>query len=381
MTAPRAALRSLRSFRAACGHLEGCPEALNTERAPSPEVCSFRLPGMCSFQLPLTVMPSCRVALLAAFLSAASPPALAAESIHLRASDVHDASYPTVRGLQAMSDRLDLDSGGRIHLKIYPGAQLGDERDMLEMTIFGGIDISRTSIAPLNSIVPETGVFSLPFLFRSTDHMRRVLDSTIGDEILAGLEPHGLIGLAYYDAGARNMYNRLRPVRSPADMRGMKVRVMNSMVFVDMISTLGGNATPMGFAQVYESLALGTIDGAENNWPSFESSRHFEVATHYSVTEHVMVPEVVVMSRYRWRKLSPGDQALLRKVAKDSVPVMRRLWDARVEVSRNAMVAAGVDIVYDIDKQPFMDAMQPLYDQYLQDAALRDLVERIRAVN
>ena len=326
-------------------------------------------------------MPSCRVALLAAFLSLASAPVPAGESIHLRASDVHDASYPTVRGLQAMSDRLDLASGGRIHLKIYPGAQLGDERDMLEMTIFGGIDISRTSIAPLNSIVPETGVFSLPFLFRSTDHMRRVLDSTIGDEILAGLEPHGLIGLAYYDAGARNMYNRLRPVRSPADMQGMKVRVMNSMVFVDMISTLGGNATPMGFAQVYESLALGTIDGAENNWPSFESSRHFEVATHYSVTEHVMVPEVVVMSRYRWRKLSPGDQALLRKAAKDSVPVMRRLWDARVEVSRNAMVEAGVDIVYDIDKQPFMDAMQPLYDQYLQDPALRDLVERIRAVN
>ena len=146
-------------------------------------------------------MPSCRVAPLAAFLSLGSAPAPAGESIHLRASDVHDASYPTVRGLQAMSDRLDLASGGRIHLKIYPGAQLGDERDMLEMTIFGGIDISRTSIAPLNSIVPETGVFSLPFLFRSTDHMRRVLDSTIGDEILAGLEPHGLIGLAYYDAG------------------------------------------------------------------------------------------------------------------------------------------------------------------------------------
>ncbi|MDE0489225.1 MAG: TRAP transporter substrate-binding protein DctP, partial [Gammaproteobacteria bacterium] len=150
-------------------------------------------------------------------------------------------------------------------------------------------------------------------------------------------------------------------------------------VFVDMISTLGGNATPMGFGQVYESLALGTIEAAENNWPSYESSRHFEVAPHYSVTQHVMVPEVLLMSRYRWRKLSPEDQALIRRAAKESVPVMRELWDARVTMSRNAMVEAGVQIVDNVDKQPFMDAMQPLYEQYLKDPKLRDLVERIRA--
>ena len=250
---------------------------------------------------------------------------------------------------------------------------------MLEMTIFGGIDISRTSIAPLNSIAPETGVYSLPFLFRSTEHMRRVLDGPIGDEILAALEPHGLIGLCYYDAGARSMYNNLRPIHSPADIQGMKVRVMNSEVFVDMISTLGANATPMGFGQVYESLALGTIEAAENNWPSYESSRHFEVAPFYSVTQHVMVPEVLVMSRYRWRKLSPEDQVLVRRAAKESVHAMRELWDARVTTSRNAMVEAGVQIVDNIDKQPFMDAMQPLYEKYLKDPRLSDLVERIRA--
>ncbi len=320
------------------------------------------------------------VLLLGALLAFTSPPAKAQETIRLRAADIHEAGYPTVRGMQSIADRLDRATGGRIHLKIYPGAQLGDERDMLEMTIFGGIDISRTSIAPLNSIVPETGVFSLPFLFRSTEHMRRVLDGPIGDEILAGLEPHGLVGLAYYDAGARSLYNRLGPIRSPADIQGMKIRVMNSEVFVDMISALGGNATPMGFGQVYESLALGTIEGAENNWPSFESSRHFEVAPYYSVTQHVMVPEVVVMSRYRWRQLSPEDRALLRAAAKESVAVMRELWDERVKTSRNAMVKAGVHIVDNIDKQPFMDAMQPLYEQYLRDPALRELVERIGAV-
>lgn len=317
--------------------------------------------------------------LLGALLALPGPLANAQTSISLRAADVQEAGYPTVRGMEAMAEALDRETGGRIRIKIYPGAQLGDERDMLEMTIFGGIDISRTSIAPLNSIAPETGVYSLPFLFRSTEHMRRVLDGPIGDEVLAALEPHGLVGLAYYDAGARSMYNRLRPIHSPADLQGMKVRVMNSEVFVDMISTLGANATPMGFGQVYESLALGTIEAAENNWPSYESSRHFEVAPYYSVTQHVMVPEVLLMSRYRWRKLSPEDQALIRRTAKESVPVMRELWDARVTISRNAMVEAGVQIVDGIDKQPFMDAMQPLYEQYLEDPALKDLVERIRA--
>ena len=317
--------------------------------------------------------------LLGALLALPGPPANAQADIVLRAADVQEAGYPTVRGMEAMAEALEEETGGRIRVKIYPGAQLGDERDMLEMTIFGGIDISRTSIAPLNSIAPETGVYSLPFLFRSTEHMRRVLDGPIGDDVLAALEPHGLIGLAYYDAGARSMYNRLRPIHTPADIQGMKVRVMNSEVFVYMISTLGANATPMGFGQVYESLALGTIEAAENNWPSYESSRHFEVAPYYSVTQHVMVPEVLVMSRYRWRKLSPEDRALLRRTARESVPVMRELWDARVAISRNAMVEAGVQIVDDIDKQPFMDAMQPLYEQYLKDPALSELVERIRA--
>ncbi len=257
---------------------------------------------------------------------------------------------------------------------------MGDEKATLEITIFGGIDINRTSLAPLNSIVPETSVFSLPFIFRSTQHMRNVLDGPIGQEVLDSLEPHGLIGLAFYDAGARSMYNSKKPIRSPADMSGMKVRVMNSSVFVDMMSALGANATPMGPGQVYESLALGTIDAAENNWPTYSSSRHFEVAPYYSVTQHVMVPEVLVMSKYRWEQLSPDDQALLKIAAKNSVVVERDLWDERVKSSYEAMIAAGVNIVENIDKQPFQDAMEPMYEEYLRDPELRLLVERIRNV-
>ena len=304
----------------------------------------------------------------------------AAEKLDLRAADLHPADYPTVLAVKSMAKQLSEQTDGRIDLKMYSGAQLGTEKATLEITIFGGIDINRTSLAPMNSIAPQTGVLSLPFLFRSTEHMRKVVDGPIGDEILATLEPHGLIGLAFYDSGARSMYNTRRAIHSPADMEGMKIRVMNSDIFVDMVAALGANATPMSFGQVYESLALGTIDGAENNWPSFDSSRHFEVAKFYSVTQHVMVPEVLVMSRYRWEKLSAEDQQLIRKAAKDSVKTMRRLWDARVTASHEAMIAAGVNIVDDIDKQPFMDAMVPLYEEHLQEPALREMVERIRAV-
>jgi len=304
----------------------------------------------------------------------------AAEALRLRSADTQPAGYPTVMAVQFMAEQLAEKSEGRIQLKVYSGGQLGDEKATLEITIFGGIDINRTSLAPLNSIVPETGVFSMPFLFRSTAHMRNVLDGPIGAEILSSLEPHGLVGLAFYDAGARSMYNTTRPILSPADMKGMKVRVMNSNIFVDMMAALGANATPMGPGQVYESLALGTIDAAENNWPTYASSGHFEVAPFYSVTQHVMVPEVLLMSRYRWERLSAEDQKLIRDVANASVAVERRLWDARVKTAYEEMVAANIKIVEDIDKQPFMDAMDPLYEQYLQEPALRALVERIRAV-
>lgn len=316
------------------------------------------------------------VALLGAFLSLR----VDATELTLRAADTHDADYPTVLAVRAMADRLAELSDGRLAVKQYSGGQLGEEKDTLELTIFGGIDINRTSLAPLNSIAPETSVISLPFLFRSTEHMRVVLDGPIGGEILAALEPHGLIGLAFYDAGARNMYNTVRPIETPDDMRGMKIRVMNSRIFVDMIDALGGNATPMEFGQVYESLALGTIDGAENNWPSYETTRHFEVAGFYSVTEHVMIPEVLVMSRYRWEKLAPAEQQFIRDAARESVQVMRGIWDEREAAAREAMIAAGVTVVDDVDKLLFVEALQPLYDTYLSNPELRDLVERIRAV-
>jgi len=305
---------------------------------------------------------------------------LASDAVKLRSADTQPAGYPTVLAVEFLAEELERQSNGRITLKTYPGGQLGDEKATLEITIFGGIDLNRTSLGPLNSIAPETTVFSLPFLFRSTDHMRNVVDGDIGNELLESLEPHGLIGLAFYDAGARSMYNRLRPIRTPQDMKGMKFRVMNSSVFVDMMAALGANATPMSPGQVYESLALGMIDGAENNWPTYSASGHFEVAPYYSLTQHLIVPEVLVMSKYRWQKLSPEDRVLIRRLAKESVTVERRLWDERDTNAKEKMIAAGVEVVDDLDRSQFMDAMGPVYDKYLNETSVRQLVERIHAV-
>jgi len=303
-----------------------------------------------------------------------------ADPLVLRVADSQPSDYPTVQALVYMGELLEEWTDGEIRLKIYPGGQLGEEKDTLELTVFGGIDINRVNLAPLNSIVAETIVLAMPFLFRSIAHMRATIDGPIGDEILAAFEPSGLIGLAYYDSGARSFYNTKRPIRTPADLVGLKIRVQNSDLFVEMVKALGGNPTPMGFGQVYESLVLGTIDGSENNWPSYESTRHYEAAPFYSLTQHTMTPEVLVMSRRRWKRLSNEQQTLIRRAAKASVAHMRTLWEQQVKRSRQIVLAAGVNVIEDIDKQPFMRAVAPLYVSFLTDAKLQDLVRRIRAI-
>jgi len=314
-------------------------------------------------------------------LFAVSLATLAADALVLRTAETQPAGYPTAQALTFMAARLDEWSQGKLQMKLYPGGQLGDERDTLELTIFGGIDLNRVNLAPLNSIAPETIIFTMPFLFRSTAHMRAVADGPIGDEMLAALEPHGLIGLAFYDSGARNFYNTRRPIRSPADLSGLKIRVQNSDLYVAMVEALGANPTPMGFGQVYESLLLGTIDGSENNWPSYESTGHFEAAPYFTLTEHTMTPEVLVMSKHRWDQLSKEQQTLLRRAAKASVPYMREQWDARTQSSREKVIAAGVKVVEEVDKAAFISAVEPLYEQFITSDKARALIARIQALD
>lgn len=297
----------------------------------------------------------------------------------LRGADTHPTGYPTVEAVRHLGARVSELTNGELSLKLYPGGQLGAEKDTLEITIFGGLAFNRVNLAPLNSIAVETTVPSLPFMFRSIAHMRAAMDGAPGAQILSALEPHGLIGLCFYDSGARSFYTTSRAINEPSDLSGLKIRVQNSDLFVSMVETLGGDATPMAFGEVYQGLLQGVVDGAENNWPSYESTRHFEAARYYSLTRHVMAPEVLVMSARRWARLSEDHRSAIRQAARESVPVMRELWDARVTRSRELVLAAGV-IVNEPAIEPFQQAVRPVWDRYLTEPRLRALAEDIQAV-
>lgn len=309
-----------------------------------------------------------------AFVGAAS-----ACEVTLRSSDTHPEGYPTVTAVEAMGEMVKERTDGRICVEVFHSAQLGQEKDTIEQTQFGVIDLNRVSMGPFNNIIEETQVVSLPYIFRSVDHMHQVMDGEIGDEILAAFEDHDLVGLAYYDGGSRSFYNSQKPIESIDDLAGMKFRVMQSDIFVDMVDALGANATPMPYGEVYSAIQTGVIDGAENNWPSYESSGHYEVAKYYTLDEHLIVPEVLVMSKTSWDKLSPEDQEIVRQAAKDSVPIMREAWQAREKESEKIVRDAGVEVVSDIDKTPFIEAMKPVYDKHVTSENLQDLVSRIQA--
>jgi tripartite ATP-independent transporter DctP family solute receptor len=326
----------------------------------------------------MTHLKSLSLALLASAAIAGS--AVAQDNIVLRSSDTHPDGYPTVEAVKYMGELISERTDGRITVEVYHSAQLGEERDTIEQTQFGVLDLNRVSLGPFNNLIEATKVPSLPFIFRDVDHMRAVMDGEIGQEILDAFEEHNLIGLAFYDAGARSIYNRSKPVDSIDDLEGMRIRVMQSDVFVDMTQALGANATPMPYGEVYSSIQTGVIDGAENNWPSYESSGHYEVAGFYTLTEHLIVPEVLVMSKQRWDSLSPEDQVIIRDAARESVAHQRELWEAREKTSEEHVIAAGAQIVRGIDKAPFQAAMAPVYERHATSDELRSLIERIQAV-
>jgi tripartite ATP-independent transporter DctP family solute receptor len=317
--------------------------------------------------------------LLASALAAGLIASPASAQTVLRSTDIHPTDYPTVEAVRHMSKLLEERSQGRIKINVFHSAQLGNEKDTIEQTRFGVIDLNRINMAPFNNLIPATNVPSLPFIFRSVAHMRTVMDGPIGDSILKEFEKHDLVGLAFYDSGSRSFYNSKRPITKPEDMKGLKIRVQQSDMFVALVSALGANATPMAFGEVYSALQTGVIDGAENNWPSFESTKHFEVSKFYSQTEHSLSPEVLVMSKKSFDKLTPADQALVKAAAKESIAKMRELWDAREKASETKVRAGGAQ-VNAVEKQPFIDAMKPVYDRFVTDPALKKLVSDIQAV-
>lgn len=295
------------------------------------------------------------------------------------AVDVHPGDYPTVTAVKWMGEELGRLTDGRLSLRQFPAGQLGNEDDSIGLTRFRAVDMCRVAVAALNNAFPETRLLALPYVFRSVEHVRAVVDGEIGTELLNVFEHRGLVGLAYYDAAPRCIYNVRHPVTEPGQLRGLKLRAPMSDIFIDTLTAMGANATPLTFGAVFSSLQTHLIDGAENNWPSYQSSRQFEVARYWSQTEHSFSPDALLMSRASFDALTPADRELVRDVARRSVQVMRADWDRREAEARAAVIAAGTQVA-EVDKAAFAATVRPVLDKYLQPPRLRALYERIAAV-
>lgn len=316
-----------------------------------------------------------RPALLAAALAAAL--AGGAQATEFRSADVHNSDdYPTVAAVKHMSDLLKQASGGKHSIKVFNKGALGSEKETIDQVKIGALDLTRVNISPMNAICQKTQVPTMPFLFRSVDHMRKVLDGPVGEEILKDCEQHGFVGLAFYDSGARSIYAK-KPLKTVADVKGMKIRVQQSDLWVALVSAMGGNATPMPYGEVYTALKTGIIDAAENNIPSFDTAKHHEAVKFYSKTEHSMAPEVLVMSKVVFDKLPAAEQAMIRKAAKDSVALQRKLWDEQEAKSLAVVKAAGAQVV-EVDKASFQGVMGPVYDKFMTTPDLKRLVKAVQ---
>ncbi len=289
------------------------------------------------------------------------------------------ATHPVTLGMNYMADRLEEISDGRMVIKTYPTSQLGGERELLELVQIGTVGITKVSGAALENIVPAARVFSLPYLFRDEEHYRKVVDGDIGREILDAGIPFRLKGIAYYDAGFRSFYTVDRPILTPDDLRGLKIRVQPSVMAINLIRAYGGSATPLAYGELYTAFQGGIVDGAENNPPSFFSSRHYEVTNYYIINEHTAVPDFLVMNTALWENLTEQEQQWLQQAVDESVVYQRVLWDESVQESMDAVKAAGVEVIYP-DKEPFRDRVMHIYDTFRESyPELYQLVERIRA--
>ena len=318
-----------------------------------------------------------RRTLIALALAATLP--LAAQAQTLKASDTHPAGYPTVVAVEMMGKKLETATNGRIKVQMFPGAVLGQEKEVVEQVQLGAIQIARISLGVIGPVVPEVNVFNMPFVFRDIAHMRKVIDGAVGEELMAKVSasPAKLVALGWMDGGSRSLYTK-KPVRSPADLKGQKIRMMGNPLFVDTMNAMGGNGISMGYGEVFSALQTGVIDGAENNPPSMFTSNHYSAgAKYYTQTNHLIIPEILVMSKVAFDKLSAADQALVKKLGREAQLDQRVLWDKSVEEYSAKLKAAGVEFI-NIDNKPFFDATAPVRAKY--GANYADLLNKIAAV-
>ncbi|HTR05876.1 MAG TPA: TRAP transporter substrate-binding protein [Paraburkholderia sp.] len=310
--------------------------------------------------------------------------ALAAGGAHarvFRCADVHSDTFPTNMAVKYMGEEISKATNGKDSIKVFGNSALGSENDTIDQVRIGALDMARANGAAFNEIVPESMIPSLPFLFRDIDHFRKVMYGPEGQKILDAFKAKGMIALTFYESGARSIYAK-RPIKSPADMKGLKVRVQPSDLMVDEIRAMGGTPTPMPFAEVYTGLKTGLVDAAENNLPSYEETKHFEVAPVYSETDHAMTPEVLVFSKKIWDTLTPQEQEAIKKAADDSVPYYVKLWTAREDSAGKTVEKGGATIVPagQVDRAAFVKAMQPVWAKYEKTPEMKQIVDEIQAV-
>ncbi len=308
-------------------------------------------------------------------------PASAQGKAVFKASDVQPAGYPTVAATESMGKKLEAATSGRLSVQMFPSAQLGAEKETIEQTQIGAIQLLRVSAGALGPIVDDINVVNMPFLFKNTAHAQKMMDGPIGQELLDRISANanaGLVALCWMDSGARSIYNTKKPVKSIENLTGLKIRVIGNPIFIDMMNALGGNGVAMGYDQVFGALQTGVIDGAENNPPSYVFSNHYTAAKYYSLTEHLIIPEVLMFSKKVWTSLSADDQGLIKKFAREAQFEERELWKKYEQTAMDKAKAAGCEIVEIADKTPFQNAVKPVWDKY--GPKYQDMINRIQGI-
>lgn len=299
------------------------------------------------------------------------------EPIVLRLADNHNEGYPTVKGDRKFAELVEERTDGKIKIEVYPGGQLGDEKSVIEQVQFGAIDFTRTSISPLTEFNKDLSVLMLPYLYRDRDHMFKVLDGEVGDKFLKSLEDNDMLGLCWFDGGSRNFYNAKKEVKTVEDMKGLKIRVQQSKLMMDLVTAVGASPTPMTFGEVYSALQTGVIDGAENNWPSYLSTSHYEVAKYFTVDEHTRVPEMIVVSKMTYDKIPDEYKPIIEEAAKEAALYQREEWEKAAKEAEEKVVENG-NVITRIDEEArkgFQDAVKPLYEEF--GAGQEDIIEKI----
>jgi tripartite ATP-independent transporter DctP family solute receptor len=298
-----------------------------------------------------------------------------------KASDVQPPGYPTVAATENLGKKLSEATQGRLSIQMYPSMQLGGEKETIEQTQIGAIQMLRVSVGSMGPIVDDINVINMPFLFKNTAHANKMMDGPIGQELLDKItaSPNAnLVALCWMDSGARSLYNTKHPIKAIEDIKGLKFRVIGNPIFIDMMNALGGNGIAMGYDQVFSALQTGVIDGAENNLPSYVFSNHYTAAKYVTLTEHLIIPEMLVFSKRIWNTLFADDQNLIKKFAREAQLEERELWNQYEQKALEKAKAAGSQIIEIADKTPFQNAVKPVWDKY--GPKYQDMIKRIQAI-